>query len=68
MDIIGINNYTIVPNVIYTTMQFALYETKSIKEIINNSFLLSAMSGIITVAMTFIFVWSSIIFQNFHSG
>lgn len=55
----------IIPNVIYTTMQFALYETRSIKEIINNSFLLSAMYGIITVAMTFIFVWMAYNFPKF---
>ncbi|MFM1564615.1 hypothetical protein [Helcococcus ovis] len=55
----------ILPNIIYSTIQFALYETKSIRETINNSFLLSAMYGIITVAMVFIFIWIAYNFPKY---
>lgn len=47
----------IVPNIIYTTLQFALYEENSLMETVKNSMILSLMYGIITIALTLVFVW-----------
>lgn len=44
----------ILPIIIFSTLQFSLYEKKSIKQIFNNSIILSLMFGVISVAMTII--------------
>lgn len=53
----------IVPNIIYSTIQFAIYDTKSLKFIVNNSIILSFMYEIFSLGLSIIF---SIIVYRFQ--
>lgn len=47
----------ILTNMIYTTLQFALYENNKLDSIVKNSMILSFMFAVISVAMTIILAW-----------
>lgn len=53
----------ILTNIIYTTMQLALYEQEDFKMIIKNSFILTVGFGVISIAMYLILVWMIYNFQ-----
>ncbi|MGX7072074.1 hypothetical protein ACWOAQ_01175 [Helcococcus kunzii] len=42
----------ILPNIVFTTLQFALYEPKPILQTIKNSYILFLMLGVVSLAMT----------------
>ena len=45
----------ILPNIIYTTLQFALYESRNILQVIKNSYILFLMLGVVSLGMTLLF-------------
>lgn len=53
----------ILTNIIYTTLQFALYDQEDLKVIVKNSFILTVMFGVISIAMYIILAWMIYNFQ-----
>lgn len=47
----------IVPNILYTSLQFAIYEKNDLKSIVNNSIILTFMYGIISLLLIMFFVF-----------
>lgn len=47
----------IVPNILYTSLQYAIYEKNDLKNIVNNSIILTFMYGIISLLLIMLFVF-----------
>lgn len=47
--------FLLVPHILYTTLQFALYEKTSIKSVLNNSVVLTFMYGLISIILAALF-------------